>query len=48
LKPKAIGETEYWIQKHHSIRFKATGRHVYSNTGAMTARLIMMIYYPRA
>ena len=43
-----IGETEYHVQKDHSIRFKATGRHVYSNSGAATARLIMMIYYPRA
>ena len=43
-----IGETEYHVRKDHSIRFKATGRHVYSNAGASTARLIMLIYYPRA
>ena len=43
-----IGETEYRIQKDHSIRFKATGRHAYSNSGGAATRLIMMIYYPRA
>jgi transcriptional regulator with XRE-family HTH domain len=43
-----LGETEYRIPKDHSIRFKATGRHIYRNAGAATARLIMMIYYPRA